>query len=243
MDGIAVFFAILMVLVIFALIFTLSLPNSSQKESKEKLPGLEFIPTQMYRGTDGAGGLAVNEETYQTCLLKDASTPPRLVPLGDLVGLVLVKNGEMIRQRFRTRPKSLQLFVQAVQDRIQPLISPENNSGGDTSNQRIDLILAIHDEEDPLHIINFLDMETKEGGILFEKAMGNAKHWYYLLDGLILKGDHMEHLQGDIRDDGSAPPLDPVAAEIEKLAELMDNELLTEYEFKTLKEKLLAGKS
>ncbi len=231
------------ILIIFAILFVLNLPSNASKTQNTKLPGLDFIPTQMYRGTDGAGGLALNEETSQTCLLKNASSPPRLVPLGDLVGIVLMKNGEMIRQRFRTRPKSLQLFVKAVQDQIQPLMNPESHSKGDSSNQRIDLILAIHDEADPLHIVNFIDMETKEGGILFEKAMGNGKHWYYLLDGLILKGDHMEHLQGDIRDGESAAPRDPVVAEIEKLADLMDNELLTEYEFKLLKEKLLAGKS
>jgi hypothetical protein len=32
-------------------------------------------------------------------------------------------------------------------------------------------------------------METKVGGILFEKALTTSRHWHYVLDGLILQAD------------------------------------------------------
>ena len=63
------------------------------------------------------------------------------------------------------------------------------------SNQRIDVLAVIHDQDDPFHVVNFLDMETKEGGILFEKAMSTATHWHYVLDGLILQADHLAQLK------------------------------------------------
>lgn len=243
MDPIIAFLSVLVILVIGAIILVLSLPSLPVQEPQKKIPGLDFIPTQMYRESNGMGGLAVNEETYQVCILKNAVTPPLLLPLGDLVGAVLLKNGEMVRERFRTRPKTMKHFVKTLQGRLQPFIASNAGSDSQGSNQRIDLMVAIQDEENPLHLINFLDMETKEGGILFEKALSTGKHWFYVLDNLLLKADHMEHLQGDIRDGESTAPIDPVAAEIEKLAELLDNELINEHEFKALKEKLLAGKS
>ena len=41
-------------------------------------------------------------------------------------------------------------------------------------------------------------METKEGGILFEKAISTAKHWQYVLEGLILQADQLAGFQSEI---------------------------------------------
>jgi hypothetical protein len=58
--------------------------------------------------------------------------------------------------------------------------------------------VIVHDQENPIHIVNFLDMETKEGGILFEKAISTAKHWQYVLEGLILQADQLARFQSEI---------------------------------------------
>lgn len=75
MDPIIAFLSVLVILVIGAIILVLSLPSLPVQEPQKKIPGLDFIPTQMYRESNGMGGLAVNEETYQVCILKNAVTP------------------------------------------------------------------------------------------------------------------------------------------------------------------------
>ena len=40
-----------------------------------------------------------------------------------------------------------------------------------------------------------IDKETKEGGLLFEKAMSTARHWHNVLDGIILQADQISRLQ------------------------------------------------
>lgn len=243
MDGLMFFLAGWVLLVILAILFVLNLPNKTSQEQPTRLPGVDFIPTQMYRGSDGMVGLAINEETYQLCLLKNATRPPRIVPVGDLVGSFLVKNGEVIGQGLRTRPKKVHAFLKIVQDQLTALIGSGESPQPGGSNQRIDLIVAVLDEEEPLHVVNLLDMETKEGGILYEKAIGTAKHWHSLLDGLILRADHMAHVQGEIRDADTESPVTSVATEIEKLAELVENQLITKQEFEAQKEKILTGKA
>ena len=55
----------------------------------------------------------------------------------------------------------------------------------------------VHDQDEPIHVVNFLDMETKEGGILFEKAISTAKHWQYVMEGLILQADQLASVQSE----------------------------------------------
>jgi len=241
MDGLSFFLVGCVALLIFAIIFALQLPDPSTQTQATRVPDLDFIPTQMYRGTDGMSGLAVNEQTNQICLFKNPNRPPRLFSLGDLIGTFLVKNGEIIGQGLRTRPKTIQGFVKALQSQVISLINSSMPESRD-SNQRIDLIVGVYDPEDPLYVITFLDMETKEGGILFEKAMSTGNHWHYLLDGLILKADHLSHVQGEIRNNLDRPSTINVTEETDKHTELPENQGVFKHASNSQKAHMLAGK-
>ena len=75
------------------------------------------------------------------------------------------------------------------------LIKSWQASSSQKDNQRIDLMVWIHDEDEPFHVVNFLNMETEEGGILFEKYLDTATHWHKVLNGLILQADQLACLQ------------------------------------------------
>ncbi|MDX1411956.1 MAG: SHOCT domain-containing protein, partial [Nitrospirales bacterium] len=162
-----------------------------------------------------------------------------------LMGSFLVLNGEIIGQGLRTKPQQVRTFLKSLSLQVDSLIGrlAPSVSSARRSNQRIDLIVAVHDQTHCLHVVNFLDMDTKEGGILYEKAISTAKHWHALLDGLILKADHFEHLQGEIRDAAPVSSSDSVEAELDQLTELVDKQLITEKEFEVQKERILAGKT
>ena len=192
---------------------------------------------------DGRGGIAVNDQTLRICLLKNPERPPRLLPISGLVGSFVVKNGEIIREGRRTGPNALISFQKVMHSNVERLIKSWQTPFSHQDNQRIDLIVLIHDADDPLHVVNFLDMETKEGGILYEKASGTATHWHNVLNGLILQADQQARHQPEPDQEGTESPVPSVADELEKLGESVENNIITPQEFTIQKEKLLSAKT
>ena len=198
MDPIFIFIGLIVIITIGGLIFILSQSPKGPNPSTKKIEGTNFVPSQMYMGSDGLGGVAVNEHTHQICLFQSPSSPPIILPIVDLVGSYLIKNGDILGEGKRSCPKETVTFVSGLRRSKEALIKRLHMESSQGPNQRIDLFLLIHDHEKPIHVVNFLDMETKEGGILFEKAMSTATHWHYVLDGLILQADHLKRFETDL---------------------------------------------
>lgn len=197
MDAISLFLGLVVTAIIVGIIVILSHTPQGQhiSNSEEKIEGTNFLPSQMYMGTDGLSGLAINERTRQICLLKPPPSAPHLLPITDLIGSSFIKNGELCGEGKRAYPKEIVTFSSQLQRKKEALIKSLHIAAAHGSNQRIDILMVTHDQDDPFHIVNFLDMETKEGGILFEKAMSTATHWHYVLDGLILQADQLAQHQ------------------------------------------------
>ena len=168
-----------------------------QQPSTKKIEGTDFIPSQMYMGTDGLGGLAVNERTQQICLFSSPTSSPQLFPIADLIGSFLVKNGEILGEGVRRCPEQVVTFRNERDSQKESLIKSHHIGCSNEGIQRIDLFVLVYDLDEPLFMVNFLDMETKEGGILFEKSLSTAKHWHYVLDGLILEADKNARSQAE----------------------------------------------
>ncbi len=191
MDPLFIFLGLVALIIIGGLFFMLGHGPQGQSQSNEKIEGTNFIPSQMIMGSDGLGGLAVNERTEQICLFTSPTTPPRLLPLTDLVSSSVIKNGELLGEGKRRFPDEIVSFSNELKRQKDALIKSLHINSANGSNQRIDLLVVVHDTEDPLHVVNFLDMETKEGGILYEKALSTATHWHNVLDVLILEADRL----------------------------------------------------
>ena len=243
MDFTLMFFVFMMCIVLGAIVLTLSMSPSGKKEPEKSIQGTSFIPSQMFMSHDGLGGIAVNDQTLRICLLKNPATPPRLLPFTDLVGTFLIKNGEILGEGLRTGPEALLSFQNVMHSNVERLIKSWQTTSSHKDNQRIDLIMLIHDELDPLHVVNFLDMETKEGGILYEKALGTATHWHDVLAGLILQADQHARLQTEPAQEETESPLASVADDLEKSGDLVEKHIMTTQEFTIQKEKLLPAKT
>ncbi len=243
MDVTLIILVFLVCTIVGAIVLTVSMSPSGKHEQEKPIQGTSFIPSQMFMSHDGLGGIAVNDQTLQICLLNTPALPPRLLPITALVGTFLVKNGEFLGEGLRTGPKALLSFQKLMHSNVERLIKSWQATTSHKDNQRIDLIVLIHDEHDPLHVVNFLDMETKEGGILYEKALSTAKHWHYVLDGLILQADQHARLQTEPDQGETERPFASVADELEKLSDLVEKQIMTPQEFTIQKEKLLAAKT
>ena len=197
MDAIILFGGLIVALIVGGIIFTLSLTPRRQNTSAKKIEGTDFIPSQMFMGKDNLGGLAVNEHTHQICLITSPSAPPRLLPITDLIGSYLINNGEVLGEGKRSEPEEILTFLNEIQSTTEDLIKSLHIQSSHGPSQRIDLLVVVHDQDEPIHVVNFLDMETKEGGILFEKAISTAKHWQYVIEGLILQADQLASVQSE----------------------------------------------
>ncbi len=207
MDFTMMFVVLLVCLAFGAIMLTVSMgPPTKNKKEESRVQGTSFIPSQMFMSTDGHGGIAVNEQNLKICLLQTPTVPPRLLPISSLVGSFLVKNGEVLNKTLRTAPKSFISFQELLHPNAERLIKSWQNSPSQKDNQRIDLMVWIHDEDEPFHVVNFLNMETKEGGILFEKSIDTATHWHKVLNGLILQADQLARFQGESNQDDTEQP-------------------------------------
>lgn len=105
--------------------------------------------------------------------------------------------------------------------------------------ERIDLRLIVNDTKNPNHDLNFLDDETSKGGFIYKGAIKEARHWYGLIEVIIKQAD---------QDDGKLAKEEPniasnsnhIADELEKLAQLYKDNILTKEEFEQQKKKLLS---
>ena len=197
MDAIILFGGLVVALIVGGIIFALSLTHRRQNTSAKKIEGTNFTPSQMFMGKDNLGGLAVNEHTHQICLFTSPSAPPRLLPITDLIGSYLINNGEVLGEGKRSEPEEILTFLNEIQSTTEDLIKSLHIQSSHGPSQRIDLLVVVHDQDEPIHVVNFLDMETKEGGILFEKAISTAKHWQYVIEGLILQADQLASVQSE----------------------------------------------
>ena len=197
MDAIVLFLGLIVLITILGLLLILGHKpqNPGPDTNAKKIEGTNFIPSQMYMGNDGLGGLAVNDRTHQICLFTSPDSPPRIRPVTDLLGSYVIKNGEVLGEGKRSNPQEMVAFLRDLHHTKESLIKSLHLGSSPGGNQRIDLLVVVHDPEDPILVVNFLDMETKEGGILFEKALSTATHWHYVLDGLILEADQLARLQ------------------------------------------------
>lgn len=207
MDFVLMFMVLVVYLALGAIMLTLSLSSKTKNKKEEtRVQGTNFIPSQMFMSTDGHGGIAVNEQIFKICLFHTPTAPPRLLPISSLLGSFLVKNGEVLKETLRTFPKSLMSFQELMHPNAERLIKSWKNSPSQKDNQRIDLMVWIHDEDEPFHVVNFLNMETKEGGILFEKSLDTATHWHKVLSGMILQAEQLARFQRESNQDDTEQP-------------------------------------
>ena len=240
----AIVFAILLIVVIVGvLLLQLGAPSAKKTSDSSHVGPQEFIPSQMYLDNGGSGGIAINEVTKKLCLMKSAEAPPRYLFCTELLASGVLKNGVFLDQTTRTKPKEI---IDVIQGQLKEASATEAREPSQKNQtQKIDLCLVINDQDDPVHLINFLDMDAKEGGVIYDKALNNVNHWHHLLSEFIHQADdqnpsitygatlsHRNERQTNL-------PSASTADELTNLGALLEKQLITQEEFNTQKERLL----
>ena len=246
MIELAIVFVVIVVILGMGIVLSLlGKTTPPQAPAPSTFANTNFTPTQMYLNNAGGTGIALNETSKTLCVMQSSTLPPQLVHFTDLVAAFVLKNDSIIHKTLRRHPKEIAIIAKGFQSKLtagsgQESMTPP--SSGDQT-QKIDLCLIIHAQESQLHIVNFLDMDTKEKGILFNKAMVSAKHWYQLLSDLIQQANGQETPQDSSppQTDSNTQSLVPsVADELTKLSDLLNKNVISQEDFNSEKEKLLA---
>lgn len=168
---------------------------SLNKETRETFVGCpaHFNPTQFYVDKDGGEGISFSEGQKSICLVKPDTSNTKVLPIKDLLLSEVLENGTVVAKSSRSDDKGKELLAKihtfnakasSEQDPEQATSSENGNSSGNTNS--IELRILVNDD-DPVHVVSFLNMESKKGGLIYNVAATQAKIWQDIMSSLIKK--------------------------------------------------------
>ncbi len=182
-----VFFLSLGVILVLGVLFLFFVPREAflNKETRETFVGCpaHFNPTQFYVDKDGGEGIAFSEGQKSICLVKPGTSNTKELPIKDLLLSEVLENGTVVAKSSRSDDKGKELLAKfntvnakasSEQDPEQATSSENGNSSGNTNS--IELRIVVNDD-DSVHVVSFLNMEAKKGGLIFNGAVTQAKFW------------------------------------------------------------------
>ena len=229
--------SILAVIVIFIIWLKLSSVESNIPPSiEERLNKINnFSSTQQIIQTFHEHGIAVDEQRKKICLISDAI---RVFTYKDILSSELFEDGETITKTVRSSQLGGMLIGGLALGGVGAIIGGLSGKTKSSNKiKRIDLRLIVNDTKNPIHDVNFLDIETKKGGFVYNQAIKKARHWHGLMNVLIKQADQEDEAKAIKTPEVSIS----IADELKKLAELRNTGVLNNDEFEQQKARLLAN--
>ena len=220
--------------------------SNKKKAMEEKLKSLpDFSPTQKIMSNNGDTGLAIDENRKTIVLINNnlSGVNLKLITYRDALSSEIFVDGETITKTARGSQLGGALIGGLALGGVGAIIG--GLSGKTKSSEkvkRVDLRIIINDTKQPLHDINFMDIEGKKDGIIYKAAMEQARHWHGLIDVLIKTADNEDKRQerSEVSSSAENSSQASLADELAKLSDLRDKGVLSDEEFATQKQKLLS---
>jgi hypothetical protein len=176
-----------------------------------------------YLSYDGTSGIAVDESRKTVCIISSARKHE--VNYSDVISSEIIEDGETITKTSRTSQVG-------------------GLSGKKTSKEKVKHIylqIIVNDISSPAHTISFMNCEVKvkKGGIIYNSAIENARHWHGVMESVIRQADQAASAtqQKSLSAQGGNIS---VADELNKLTDLVAKGIITQTEFESQKQKLLS---
>lgn len=217
------------------------------KKNKQIVEQLDKIDQQLNRlsnfkvsqgiiGEDCASGIALDEGRNKVCLITNNSGRVYLEVINyqDILSSEIYENGQTVTKVSRTSQIGGAIVGGLAFGGVGAIIG--GLSGKTTSSDEVHAIglrLTINNTKDPIHDVYLGNEES------YEQATENVRHWHGLISVLIKRADEedKQHNSGipESRTNNS------IADELDKLAQLKGEGILSEKEFQDQKQKLLTG--
>ena len=256
MDFWTSFILIMIVIVVAAIVHGLIMRNADRQrisEMEEKLNGLEnFNATQKVIGLDVKTGLAIDEQRKKICLIKynNGNIALDTMPYNDVLASEISENGNTITRSSRSSQLGGALIGGLALGGVGAIIGGLSGKTVSSDNvQRIDLHLIVNRTNSPVHSINFFEdigdddyYGIKKSSAAYQKIMHEARHWHSLLQVIIRQADEDDKIKERevTQKTLNSTEHKSVTDQIKELVALRDQEVISDKEFTTLKEKLLS---
>lgn len=218
--------------------------SNKKKAMEDKLESLpNFSPTQKIMGNNGDTGLAIDEDRKKIVLIKNGPTNVALKPITyrDVLSSEIFVDGETVTKTSRASQLGGALIGGLALGGVGAIIG--GLSGKTRSSEkvkRVDLRVTVNDTKNPLHDINFMDVEGKKDGLIYQSAMEQARHWHGLIAVLIKMADNEDIEDSKSSSQENVSKSSSLADELAKLSDLRDKGVLSDEEFSIQKQKLLS---
>lgn len=207
----------------------------------------DFTLSQHFVGCDLKTGIALDESRGKLCLMTRSGEQfaLRMIEMRDIVSAELFEDGDSVTKTMRSSQLGSALIGGLAFGGVGALVGGlSGKTRTSTKIKQIALRIVANDPSSPLHDITFMNTEQKKDGIVYKAAMKNARHWHGILEILIKRADvEMKASQpaaAALQAAAAVASAGSVADELEKLASLRKAGILTDDEFNTQKNKLLA---
>ena len=234
-----------LVVIVFVLTIIVCIIQAMERSKRKKAMDAylseidDFSITQKVIGDDGATGLAIDEQRKKVCLIdhRQNSVSSKVVSYKDLLSSEICEDGVTITKTMRSSQIGGALIGALALGGIGAIIgglSGKTQTVGKV--KRVDLRITVNDTQTPHHVVNFLNLESKKDGIVYELAIATARRWHGLIEVLIKRADTEDRKNQKTTDPHQRAS---VADELKKLAELRDSGILSAEEFQQQKTRLL----
>jgi hypothetical protein len=169
--------AFLFVFIVLAAALLFSFSFNSMANDSATLPQLEscpsgFVPTFVYMEKYGGSGIALDQQSKTLCLVKPDNLNHLVVPHHNLRAAIVLQDGAPIATAVRNDPDAQQALKVVLESLAG---NPPSTEGQPTQPTvaigSIDLKIIHQFPEDPIHTVNFLNMEAKVGGFIYNDAI------------------------------------------------------------------------
>lgn len=184
----------LFIIIVAVLMVALMGGDSSNNKQAPKIVGCppDFNPALAYVEKYGETGIAYDETQKLLCILHQETNQSRIVSPTNILAAAILEDGVVLAKSVRTdeQGKALltSLLTEEIKVQFQDAPDASTTAQAETikpTSQTIEMKILINDPDNPVQIINFLNMEAKKGGIIYNEASGHAKNWQDLLGFLI----------------------------------------------------------
>ena len=168
--------------------------DSGKKKQGPKVIGCPpgFNPSLAYMEKYGETGIAYDEGQKLLCVLHQGKNQSQVVSPASILAAAILEDGILLGKSARTDEQGKALLSTMLTEEIKTMFQGVTEASGTTTDggikptsQTLELKILINDPDNPVQVINFLSMEAKKGGLIYNEASAHAKNWQELVSFLI----------------------------------------------------------
>ncbi len=168
--------------------------GSDKKKQSPKVIGCppDFNPSLAYMEKYGETGIAYDEAQKLLCILHQGQNQSRVVSPANILASAILEDSVLLAKSSRTDEQGKALLSTLLTEEMKAMFQGATEAQETTqdgaikaTSQSLELKILINDPDNPIQIINFLTMEAKKGGLIYNEASAHAKNWQELVSFLI----------------------------------------------------------